>query len=318
MPTTFKTQKSNEKIPQPPPHAQPYAPPPRATRKRPAIDNHALALSVTITLAILVLIGVPIGAILPERYVVKLPINILVPLYLEPESGIKWDRLFEGIIKHRELNFTVIVDPSNGPSTPPHPGSLYVEAIKRLNVFPNVHTIGYVNIEHAHRDNATVHREIATYAGWATETGLALHGIFFDQTPSEDIGDAKQYLKSASATVCHSDGFLEPKLVVHNPGRVPNSSLESYHADVTVVFEGAFEDVPTRDKIRAQLNDRSGGRSDYAYLVHSMPQENGKIGLRRLINGVRRDIQWLYVTDRKENVYGDYSAHWEDFLSLTW
>jgi hypothetical protein len=58
------------------------------------IDDHVLALSVSITLAILVIIGVPLGAILPQRYVVPLPVNILVPFFVYPEPD-SWDRLFE-------------------------------------------------------------------------------------------------------------------------------------------------------------------------------------------------------------------------------
>jgi hypothetical protein len=60
-----------------------------------AINERVLALSVTITLALLVLIGVPLGAILPQRYVVQLPVNVIVPFYVSPVIG-AWDKLYRG------------------------------------------------------------------------------------------------------------------------------------------------------------------------------------------------------------------------------
>lgn len=75
-------------------YTDPYAPPPRSRRWFPEIDEHVLALSVTITLALLVAIGVPLGAILPQKYVKQLPVNILVPFYVYPDPG-AWDGLYE-------------------------------------------------------------------------------------------------------------------------------------------------------------------------------------------------------------------------------
>jgi len=83
------------------PSTSPYAPKRRELSRWPRrlpdlseIDEHVLALAVTITLAILVLIGVPLGAILPQRYVVQLPVNVIVPFYVRPLPG-AWDRLYQ-------------------------------------------------------------------------------------------------------------------------------------------------------------------------------------------------------------------------------
>lgn len=70
-------------------HGQPKKP----TKRLRAIDDRVLALSVTITLGLLVLIVVPLCAILPPKYVVQLPVNILMPFYVYPNPG-TFDRLY--------------------------------------------------------------------------------------------------------------------------------------------------------------------------------------------------------------------------------
>jgi hypothetical protein len=57
-------------------------------------NDKALALAVTITLAFIIAIGLPVAAIIPQKYIDKLPINILVPLYIDPDRG-AWDRIYE-------------------------------------------------------------------------------------------------------------------------------------------------------------------------------------------------------------------------------
>lgn len=56
-------------------------------------NDKALALAVTITLAFVIAIGLPVAAIVPEKYIDKLPISILVPLYIDPDRG-AWNRLY--------------------------------------------------------------------------------------------------------------------------------------------------------------------------------------------------------------------------------
>ncbi|KAF2451677.1 hypothetical protein P171DRAFT_376037 [Karstenula rhodostoma CBS 690.94] len=285
-------------------------------RQRRHIDDHVLALSVTITLAILVLIGVPLGAVLPQRYVVPLPINVIVPFYVYPDQD-AWDRMFQAAIKHPETNFTVIVSVDHGPSPSAWPPGAYLAPIKRLNTLPNVQAIGYVDTDYGSRDGEKVRKEISTYAGW-NNTDLAISGIFFDHTPAEDVDDARIYLKNVSATVRHTEGFLEPTIVVHNPGKVPAANMTNYHADVTVVFEGAYKDMLTRDETKAQLRELGGSRHDYAEVIHSVPRTMSRGGIRRIINGARRNIGWLFVTDRMgDNKYEWYSDRWEEFLNLT-
>lgn len=69
--------------------------------KVPLRPNHDrdIALAVTITLALLIAIGVPLLAILPQKYVTQLPISIIVPLYISPDAG-AWNRLYEAYVKY--------------------------------------------------------------------------------------------------------------------------------------------------------------------------------------------------------------------------
>jgi hypothetical protein len=62
--------------------------------RKPRVDNRVLAIAVTFTLAILLAIGIPLGAILPQKYIKPLPINVLVPFYVNPEAG-AWGRLYD-------------------------------------------------------------------------------------------------------------------------------------------------------------------------------------------------------------------------------
>ncbi|KAF9739387.1 hypothetical protein PMIN04_008361 [Paraphaeosphaeria minitans] len=288
--------------------------PPKNQRRH--TDDHVIAISVTITLAILVLIGVPLGAVLPQKYVVPLPINVLVPFYIYPDQN-AWDRMFQAAIKHDETNFTVILSIDHGPSASIWPPGTYLSPMKRIHTLPNVQAIGYVDTEYGSRDGEKVRKDIATYAGW-NNTDIPLSGIFFDHTPAEDIDDARTYLKNVSATVRHTEGFLQPAIVVHNPGTVPDANMTNYHADVTVVFEGAYGDLPSRGETKAELQGLDGRRMDYAEIIHSVPRTMSRGGIRRIINGERRHVGWLYVTDRMgDNKYEWYSDRWEEFLDLT-
>lgn len=58
------------------------------------IDDHVLAVFVTMLLTLLIAIALPLAAILPQKYVTPLPVNVMVPLYIDPEAG-SWGRLVE-------------------------------------------------------------------------------------------------------------------------------------------------------------------------------------------------------------------------------
>ena len=56
-----------------------------------------LALSVTFTLAFLVVVGVPLVAVIAQNFIVQLPVNVLVPSYAFPDAG-SWNRLYDAYV----------------------------------------------------------------------------------------------------------------------------------------------------------------------------------------------------------------------------
>lgn len=298
-------------------------------------NDKALALAVTITLAFIIAIGLPVAAIVPEKYIDKLPINVLVPLYIDPARS-AWDRLYKKLVEtclstvsqgqltvaHSALtkpnqNFTAIVNPNSGPGAPPFPGVFFGEQVEKIRGLGNIRVVGYVDTARGDRANTVVMTEIQTYAGWSEKSGLTLHGIFFDHTPTTGSKETEEYMKNITGTVKHSSGFLQ-NLVIQNPGRMPDASLIHAYVDLTVVFEGAYDDVPAHEQMKLDLDSLPGNRQDYGVLVHSFPQKKGRVGLRTLINGLKKDVQYIFVTERDEDVYNAFGRIWDMFLSLLW
>lgn len=75
-------------------HASPYTGNKKERFRQWLLNDHVLALSVTLTLALLLAIGIPLGVVLPQKLIKPLPINILVPFYVYPEPGV-WERLYD-------------------------------------------------------------------------------------------------------------------------------------------------------------------------------------------------------------------------------
>jgi hypothetical protein len=294
-------------------------------------NDRLLALTVTITLLVLLSIAIPLGVLLPQKYIEPLPINVLMPPTVFPDE-VALNRLtdsyvlvtvsmcpltFPSIINHPDLDFTIVINPDNGPGSNITPSDEYVKAVKILNVYPNVMTLGWVDTQGGKRDNATIRMDIERYSNWSSVEGLALHGIYLDRTPYRDEDSSSIYMKNVSATVRESQGFLGTNLVVHNPGRVPDKSMMECGANITVVYDGGYEYRPTREQLKNSL-EGMGKREEFAMLVDSTPQDIERVDLRRLVENVKRDVEWLYVTDINEGSYGVYGSLWEQFLDLVW
>jgi hypothetical protein len=221
------------------------------------------------------------------------------------------------------MHFTVIVDPSDGAGNTSWPSATFGNAVKRINLYPNVQTLGYINTAQGTVDNATIRAQIAAYALWSNVTDeLALHGVYFDQTPWKDdgAGAARAYMQIVSVAARRIAGWAGNRqgLVVYNPGRVPDVGMKAYAPDITVVFEGAYSDVPKKDELSARLAAVRSSRENCAMLIHSVPRDLGRGGLRRIVESVRKEVEWLYLTDLTVNVYTGYSSFWDDWLDVAW
>jgi hypothetical protein len=177
-----------------------------------------------------------------------------------------------------------------------------------------VQTIGYIDS----RKDSTVLKEIETYASWTKTSGLSMYGIFFDRTPFEDTAENNEYLRNISAAVKHADGIQWPRLVVHNPGVVPNANLSSTFVDVTIVFDGQYKDVEERKDMKKRLAKFPGNRANYGMVIHSLPEKIRRGGLRKLINSVKQNVKYMFITTLDEKYGKGFGSRWSDFLSLTW
>ena len=61
------------------------------------IDDRILALSVTLTLAFLIVIGMPLVVVIAHKFIVQLPVNVLVPSHAFSDAG-SWNRLYDAYV----------------------------------------------------------------------------------------------------------------------------------------------------------------------------------------------------------------------------
>lgn len=124
------------------------------------------------------------------------------------------------IAAYPKVTFVVIINPHNGPGASSQPDVAYSREIGQLNSLPNVRLVGYVRINYCERDLAEVHEDVNKYAGWSAltsshsaETSLAVHGIFFDETPNLYTEERANYLDDVTSLVKNSSGILGDRVV---------------------------------------------------------------------------------------------------------
>lgn len=114
------------------------------------------------------------------------------------------------ISAHPDVNFTVVINPGNGPGPKALPDANYTREIPNFASYANVRLLGYVHTSYAQRDISLVRRDIQTYAAWpATSSNpkLAVRGIFFDETPQKYSVNSWNYLRNTEDLVRGLDGF---------------------------------------------------------------------------------------------------------------
>jgi len=237
---------------------------------------------------------------------------ILLPLYIYPSPG-AWEPLHEAISAHPDLNFTIILNPHNGPGSSPLPDANYALEIPRLNSRANVRTVGYVRVNYCKKDLTEVCQEVARYGGWSKDyagSGLAVQGIFFDETPNQYSADVAAYLDTISRQVKDTFGILGDRMVIHNPGAIPDLGLADPGPDVTTVLEEPYVQYQS-----ATLQERLGSllpydRTKCGYIVHSVPGDE----VKRLVYRLRCRGEYLFVTDLREHFYERFGPSWSDFI----
>jgi hypothetical protein len=112
-----------------------------------------------------------------------------------------------------------VINPDSGPGDGPTPDVNYTREITKLSIRGNVRLLGYVPTDYARRDISDVYQDIQTYANWPTaglDPTLAVHGIFFDETPQQYDDASMTYLRNLTRAVKRKNG-LGPDNFVSRP-----------------------------------------------------------------------------------------------------
>ncbi|CAG8910119.1 unnamed protein product [Penicillium egyptiacum] len=275
------------------------------------------------TLAIVVLI-VTIAAVVPSVVVTTLKKNsmgpkakVFVPLYVYPAPE-AWAPLENVISTHPNVNFTVVINPGNGPGPDSLPDGNYTREIPKLTAYDNVRVLGYVYTSYGKRNVSAVRKDIQTYADWPTNSSnpnLAVRGIFFDETPQQYDAQTLTYLQGLTDFVKDLNGLGPDQFVVHNPGAVPDSRYLAT-ADSTVVFEAAYTTFQERQGAKLFTEIADSNRSQLCAIVHSVPESVEGKDLRSLVKQVRKVADEVYITHLSTDYYASFGSKWTEFVDL--
>ncbi|OGE54242.1 hypothetical protein PENARI_c006G11731 [Penicillium arizonense] len=277
-----------------------------------------------IILAIVALVVI-IAAVVPSVVVTTLHKNnsmgpkakVFVPLYVYPAPG-AWTPLENVISAHPDVNFTVVINPGNGPGPDSLPDANYTREIPVLSSYANVRLLGYVYTSYAKRNVSAIRNDIQTYADWQTNSSnpnLAVQGIFFDETPQQYDAQTLTYLQGLTDFVKDLEGLGPDKFVVHNPGAVPDSRYLAT-ADSTVVFEAAYSTFQERQGAKLFTSIQDSNRSQLCAIVHSVPETIEGKSLRGLVKEVRRVADEVYITHLSTDYYASFGQKMNEFVGL--
>ncbi|KAI9049444.1 hypothetical protein LZ554_006476 [Drepanopeziza brunnea f. sp. 'monogermtubi'] len=279
---------------------------PKSPRRR----NWCVAVLATFIIAVIIAIAVPLAILIPNRGNGGQRSNVLLPLYIYPETNNTWSPLFDAVEARPELKFIVIVNPGSGPGLLAYPNDQYSASIAKLNSYANVQTVGYVRTGYASQNISAVVNEVSTYAGWSSNSStLAMHGIFFDEAPHQYSAEAVEYMQIVNLAVKKAVGLQGDKTIIHNPGTVPDNRFNDPNTDITVVFEESYTAYSTKLSSLAALG---GSRSQYCYMVHSAPTT----GLKRFVHKMSERAEYLFVTDNTQDYYESFGADFSHFADV--
>lgn len=182
--------------------------------------------------------------------------NILLPLYVYPGTDASaWSNVTAAIAAYPQVQWQIIVNVNSGPGPSHYPDSNFVTGISKLNSYPNVLTLGYVDTAYAKRDYSSVISDINVYANWAyytqTKDNISMAGIFFD-----DVVDNTTFTSAAQTYYHNVSSYAYAQVpsditpVVFNPGEIGPSQLFQY-CDTMIQFEGSTQTYHNDTTIKA-------------------------------------------------------------------
>lgn len=145
--------------------------------------------------------------------------GILLPLYVYPsaewnDNAANWKPVIEAVKAHTDINWTIVINPNNGPGLSGKPADddvNFVSGVSQLNANKNVNTVGYVRTNYAKAPMEELKANITNYANWASysEADISIHGIFFDESDADFVylNEAITYAREAFddhiTTICN-------------------------------------------------------------------------------------------------------------------
>ncbi|KAF1999704.1 hypothetical protein P154DRAFT_554565 [Amniculicola lignicola CBS 123094] len=281
--------------------------PTRPFWKRPWI----IAIAAAALIVVIVVIAVPLAILLPKSK--KHHSTVLLPLYIYPKTDSSWEPLHKAAEAHPSLKFLVVVNPNSGPGTSDGVDAQYHAALLKLSTFSNIQMVGYVRTGYGTRNLSAVLSDVSIYGGWSDKnSSLAMHGIFFDESPHQFTEEIAAYMRTATKAVKASAGLQGPKTVIRNPGVVPNAGYADDNTDISVVFEQSYTEFQT---LRKDLATLSEGRAHYSYVLHTAPVM-GKDELRDLVSDMSAQAKFVFVTSNANNYYESFGTDWDSFTDV--
>lgn len=214
--------------------------------------------------------AITLGAVLVTRGSESRPPcrSALIPAYVPPSA-------IADLVERSDRARVLIVNPSSGPGTRPHPA--YQRAVRTARE-AGTRVLGYVSTSYAARDLNLAMADVDRYHSW-----YGVDGIFVDEAAHTD--ERLGYYRALSSHVRAS----RDQLIVLNPGVVPARRYFDA-ADVVVTFEGPYTDYPAAlermpDWVRRMPPKR------IAHLVYAASAEHA----RRVVEA-RTEAGYLYVT----------------------
>ncbi|KAL9110039.1 MAG: hypothetical protein Q9227_005378 [Pyrenula ochraceoflavens] len=252
--------------------------------------------------------------------------GLLVPLYVYPAAG-AWEPLIQAITTYRDLLWTIIINPHNGPGEHPLPDTNYVRELPRLAAHGNVRLLGYVHITYTQRELGLVLQDVCTYSTWAESgkvNGLAVNGIFVDETPNTFDPISENYLSLVRDKIKTSPGLGPHNIpwysdieggiqVVHNPGCIPDPAFRRL-ADMNVVFEDITHVFWSR--LGSRLFESVGPRAELACIVHSIPSDMARNDLQNLVAAIDRVAETISLVSADQGDYVRFGPRWQNMVAL--
>ncbi|GAB1196845.1 hypothetical protein APSETT444_006123 [Aspergillus pseudonomiae] len=238
--------------------------------------------------------------------------KVMIPYYLYPSTG-AWTPLEELILANPDVQFTIIINPDNGPGSNTPSDTNFLTAVPRLASYSNALVLGYVSTQKGTRDISEVEQDIQTYASWPSASGkssFAVHGIFLDEAATDYSAETVTYYTNLASTIRQSTGLGPNNYIVTNPGAVPDASYLDI-PDSTVIFESAYSEFQSAYSANEFEKVKGLDLSRFATMVYGIPSDTD---LSTLITQLRSISSHTYMSNL--DTYMAYDSLWSTVVSL--